>query len=299
MSNWDDLRFFLAVARDRTLAKAGRRLGVKVSTVHRRLASLEGEWGVELFDRMPSGHALTAQGEHLFKLAAQVESAVLMLQRELAEADRRRVIRLTTTDDLIEFLSPRVSAFCSSNQDIQVRVLVAERMLNLVQREADIAIRFADTPHKELIVKSLGKLAFALYASPAYVDRHGVLQEQPDFTGHGFIGGDGPLGNTPAMRWLMERVAPASIWSVCNTVSTMAAAAAGGMGIAPLPCIVGDRRADLIRVADPVPGTEVEPRLVYHVSLRKSPRVREFVDFLKAVFADHAQLLAGTGVQST
>lgn len=293
LRNWDDLRFFLAVGRWSTLAQASKTLSVEVSTVHRRLAALEGDWGVELFERTPSGHELTAQGKHLFEMATQVESAVSALQRELSETDKRRVIRLTTTDDFIEFLSPSVSRFCAASHDVQVRLLAAERVLNLVQREADIAVRFSQTNHKELVVKPLCTLAFALYASESYIQTHGSPAHEADLAVHGFIAAEGALGNLPIMRWLLDRVAPARVWSVCNTVSTIAAATAGGIGIGPLPCFVGDRHPGLVRVFGPVLGTDVESSLAYHVSLRKSERAQAFVKYLKQVFADNAALFAG------
>lgn len=293
LRNWDDLRFFLAVGRWNTLAQAARTLSVEVSTVHRRLAALEADWRVELFERTPAGHELTAHGKHLFEKATQVENAVSSLLRELSEADKRRVIRLTTTDDLIAFISPSISRFRTAREDVQVRLLATEHVLNLAQREADIAIRFAQTKHKELVVKPLCKVAFAMYASPGYVETYGTPAKGADFDAHGFIAAEGALGNLPIMRWLLERIAPSRVWSACNTVSTMASAAAGGIGIAPLPCFIGDRRHGLVRVFGPVPETDVEASLAYHVSLRKSERALAFVNYLKQVFAENADLFAG------
>ncbi len=117
--------------------------------------------------------------------------------------------------------------------------------------------------------------------------------EEKDFGQHGFIAAEGQLGNSPITKWLSERVATSNVWSVCNTMSTMAAAASGGIGIAPLPCFLGDTRTDLVRVSEPIPETEVEPVIAYHVSLRKSDRAQALVQYLKRVFAENEALFAG------
>ena len=261
--------------------------------MHRRLAALESGWGLALFERTPAGHELTPHGQVLFQRAEEVDRAVLALQSELSDVDKRRVIRLTTTDDIVEFLSPKIAQFCADNREVQVRLHTAEEALNLVQREADVAIRFIRGSHQELVVKPICTMAFGLYCSAFYLENHGPLTGPADFPVHGFIVAEGALGDTPIMKWLSERVSAAQIWSVCNTVSTMTAAASGGLGVAPLPCFVGDTRPDLVRVLGPIAGTEVKPLIAYHVALRKSERVQDFVTYLKRVFAEHEDLFAG------
>jgi len=294
IGNWDDLRYFLALGKSGTLAQAARSLGVKVSTVHRRLGGLETDWGVELFHRTPRGHKLTVRGQRLFDVALEVEASVGTLRTELLESDKRHVIRLTTTDDLIEFVSTKTQVFCGQNDKLQIRLLSTERMLNLVQREADIAIRFSQGEHQELVVKPLCTVAFALYASPLYLQTHGEVCGEQDLDKHGFITAEGALASAPIMQWLMERVAPSQIWSTCNTVATMAAVAGGGNGIAALPCFIGDGRPNLVRVMEPIAGTEATAYLAYHMALRRFDGFQKFTEYLKTVFAEHQALFSGT-----
>ncbi len=293
--NWDDIRFFVAVADAGTLAQASRDLGVKVSTVHRRLGSLEEQWNVQLFERTPKGHSPTPDGVRLLAGARRVHTAVLDLTAEVATLDRRSVIRLTATDDLLEFLSEHVAAFCADH-DIQVRLISGERVYNLAQREADVAIRFAAPTQDELVVRELGPMGFALYASPSYVDRFGAPSGADDFSDHRFAMGDETLADSAPFKWLAERVAPAQVVAVANTVSTLVAAARGGIGIAPLPCLVADPDRSLVRVHPPLDGVSVRPRLMYHYRSRSSPELQTFVAYLEEVFLARQSALAGNSV---
>jgi len=292
IQNWDDLRFFLAIAHAGTLAQAARDLGVKVSTVHRRLGSLEEQWSTRLFDRTPRGHVLTAAGESLLANADRVQGAVHDLSTAIAEVDPRRVLRLTATDDLIDFLSPHIAAFCA-NDAVQVRLMAGERVYNLAQREADVAIRFAPPDQDELVSRDLAPMAFALYASRKYVERHGAPSGLDDLHAHQFAIGDHELGESPPNRWLVERVAPSQVIVLANTVSTLAAAVRGGMGIAALPCFLADVDPALERVHPPIDEVSAQPRLMYHYRQRSSPALLRFVTFLEQAFADSRALFSG------
>jgi len=219
LQNWDDLRFFLAVARNSALARAARELGVEVSTVHRRIASLESALNVELFQRHSTGHRLTDQGKELFELAEKANGEVLSFERAANRDTGYQIITISATDDLITFLAPVLADYGDVKPQIRVRLLASEGIVNLTKREADIAIRFAQTSHKELVVKELCPLAFALYAAPKYIEKNGELKTLKLLSKHCFVGAEGELANAPALKWLIERISPYQVVCTTNSVA--------------------------------------------------------------------------------
>ena len=142
--NWDDLRSFLAVIERGSISGAAKFLNVNHSTVLRRLASLEKRVSARLFDRLPRGYELTAQGEELcFRLqgvSEQIDSA----QRSLSGRDLEvaGAIRITTTDTLTHrLLMPYLTEFRALNPEILIEIVINNTFLNLTRREADIAVR--------------------------------------------------------------------------------------------------------------------------------------------------------------
>ena len=158
--NWDDLRFALAVASGGSLAAGGRLLGVNHTTVLRRIAALEKRLGARLFDRLPSGYALTPLGEELIEAARGIDERINRLALKLAGADAgiSGLVRVTTTDTLAVSLLPEILAeLKAAHPAVEVELATSNLFVNLTRREADVAIRPADDPPPALFGGASGR----------------------------------------------------------------------------------------------------------------------------------------------
>ena len=141
MLDWDDLRYFLAVQRARTLAGASAKLGINATTVGRRLTALEDRMGARLFDRTPTGYLLTAAGQDLVERAERMESEALAAERTVVGADQRRggVVRVSVTEMLAtRFVTPQLARFHDAHPEITLELNCTTRSVHLGRREAII-----------------------------------------------------------------------------------------------------------------------------------------------------------------
>jgi len=284
MLDWDDLRFFLAVARHGSLSAAARALAVAQPTAGRRLAAFERRLGTKLFRRTPAGHALTPAGRAILQHAEGIELHVLTVERVAAgrDAGLEGVVRITSTEWFgRQVLAPVITQFCADHPGITVELCADVRLYNLAQREADVAVRLGAFAQREIVQRKLARVAFGLYAAPGYLAARGA----PDFArggeGHTLIAMTDALGAAfPDSAWLAE-VAPAARVA-CRTTSRDAQAALGvaGAGLVTLPRFLGDATAGLRGLAPPssVPGRDAW--LGVHRDTRATPRVRALADVL-------------------
>jgi DNA-binding transcriptional LysR family regulator len=286
--NWDDLRIFLAVARIGSLSGAARNLGVQHSTVSRRLQHLETSLGVRLLDKKRSGYELTPAGEDLRESALRMEREVLTVDGTLQGLDTnlRGPLRVTTVGNIASsFLMPMLSRFSSRYPEISVELSVSNADVSLPEREADIAIRVTNSPAETLIGKKIGTVASAVYGSRDYLERMRAQNETPKWIGVSCcdfhikwtrrLSGDEP-SNFRVDEPLITH----------ETVRQ-------GLGLAVLPCHMGDRDPDLRRYMDPPPEMDVDLWLLYHRDLKRSTRVHVFRDFIAGEFEAIGDLLQG------
>ena len=290
--NWDDLRLVLAVVRDGTLSGAARRLGVTHSTVFRRLGAIEQQIGVRLFERFRDGYVPTPAGETAAAAAARLEDEVLALERRLSGQDLRPsgVVRITTTDTLGTILMRHLPAMRELHPEIQFEVTISNAMANLSRREAEIAIRPTLDPPEILVGRRVADIAHAIYGSRAYLSRH----EEKDLSAHDWIALDDALESTVIGRWIRENLRAAHITCRVDALPALRDAALAGLGLALLPCYLGDPASGLRRLT---PKTLAEPRsalwLLTHDDLKHTARIRATLDFLVKAFASQRALLEG------
>lgn len=295
IESWDDVRFFLAVARSGSLSAAARELGVEHTTVARRIQSLEDDLESRLFDRQPRGYALTQVGEELVAIAARAEDAVVALQRRAAGADQslRGLIRLTTVGDLSPPLCEYLRTFYEQYPQIQLQMLTSDRVYRLTDREADVAIRAHRPQEPDVVGVRLVDIAAAPYASRAYLKRHGRPRRLRDLARHAIIGLDGSKSHVSTVRWINENVPPEKVIFTSNSFDAQLAAIRAGFGIGFTNCWLGDPDRDLIRLFRPMKVATFW--LAYHRDLRATARIRAFVDHVRACFVENADLFEGRG----
>ncbi|MDC3379137.1 LysR family transcriptional regulator [Planctomycetota bacterium] len=297
MKRWDDLRYFIEVARAGTLLGAARTLDVEPSTVQRRVAALEQEWATTLFARGPRGHTLTPAGEEVLVQARQVEDEIARLEALTTrqDAEPRGTVRLTCTDDLVALLAPDLATFSDQYPEIRCQLMVAERHLDLLTGEADVALRFdTSATHPQLEVEKVGTLAFAPYASRSYLNKFGRPRRLQDLSRHRVVlGGRELVSNVAAVRWLHERANPDRVASTANTFMTLLTATRAGLGVAVLPCFLGEPEPELVRLFRPIPKTRVTASLVHAVSSSRIQRVTLLLGALRAAFKRNRAALGG------
>jgi DNA-binding transcriptional LysR family regulator len=296
--DWNDLRYFLAIAREGTLAGAARELGVDATTVGRRLAALEAALGSRLVDRTPSGLALTDAGRGIRSAVEEMEALALAAERRASGEDARLegVVRITLTEAFaVEVLLPRLAPFRERHPGIELCFLTDYGSLDLARREADIAVRLTRPQEDTLVARKVGEIAIAPYAAGDYLERRGVPDPAHGFAGHDVIGYVDAAAKWPEARWLAEAAASAHVAVRCNSVLSVVAATAAGLGVGVMPCLCGDREPGLRRVAPLIASLRRDIWLVVHQDLQHNARVRATLHFLAELIHRERPLLSGEG----
>jgi DNA-binding transcriptional LysR family regulator len=284
MYEWSDLRIFLAVVRDGSALAASKSLGVNQTTVNRRLQALERDLGLILFDRQTRGHSLTEHGKSLLGTAQKVadrandlNSAAERLRRVIAG-----VVRVTSPEETANsVIIPIAAAFQSIYPRVSVEQVAANRRLDIVHGEADLAVRNGSHPDDpRLIAKRLPDFAWTLYCTQTYADNHGMPSDMSHVAAHDYVGYvDGP-SNWSAYIWFVDQAKPTRLVSRSNTVTNMKAMVKSSVGVGLLPCFVADPEPDLIRCFAPMRQLDAESWMLTSPEALSSPQVRAFIDFL-------------------
>jgi len=288
---WGDVRYFLALARAGSLSAASRRLGVEHTTVSRRVDALESALGTRLFDRLPRGWRLTAEGERLVEDAARLEEEALAFARRAAgDAGVAGPVTVSAPPFLAnQFLAPRLGPFLAAHPGIVLTLVGEKRAALLGQREADLVLRLSRPTEHGAVARRVGTMAFGLYTAPSYL----AGRRPEDWV---FLGDDESSGELPQHRWMLAFAGPRPLVLRSNDMTTLFQAARAGTGIAALPCFVGEGDAGLTCVEadrDGIGSREIW--LGIHEDLRRSPRLRLAMDAIADIFARERRLLEGAG----
>jgi DNA-binding transcriptional LysR family regulator len=284
MFDWNDLRYFVAVARHGSALAAAKALQVDPSTVQRRLQALEQRLGRPLLERLPSGSQLTSFGRSLLPQAQAVERAVQAMEQQVAALGRdvTGVVRVTCPEPIVLRLtgSLLLERFHALHPGLRVEFVISDRYVDLSKGEADVALRSGDTDDGDLVGRKIADSLWAVYASATYVQRHGRPGSVDDLDAHAWVAFDESMANHRASAWL-RRVAPdARIAASANSVLGAVYSAKAGLGLAALPTAIGDAEPDLVRVLGPVDELTRIWRILAHPDARATPRVAAFFDFI-------------------
>jgi DNA-binding transcriptional LysR family regulator len=262
--------------------------------VFRRLGAIEQKLGARLFERFRDGYAPTSAGETAAMSAARLEDEVLTLERKLSGEDLRPsgTVRLATTDTFGALLMRHLPTMRALHPEIQLEITISNAMANLTRREAEIAIRPTPEPPEFLVGRRVADIAHAIYGSPAYLSR----RRGKDLSALDWIGLDDALASTVIACWMHEHMRAARVSCRVDALLTLRDAAAAGLGLALLPCYLGDLASGLRRVT---PQALPEPRsalwLLTHDDLKRTARIRATLDFLAKALASERALLEGKG----
>jgi DNA-binding transcriptional LysR family regulator len=290
---WDDVRFFLAVARAGSLSGAARALGVGHVTVGRRITLLEKRLGVTLVNRTPEGFATTSAGQAILRECMAMESAAMGLERVVAGRDSLVAgsVRVTTTEALAyQLVAPAIAALHETHPELRVDLITAVRSFDITRREADVAVRFARPSASELVCRKLGDVTFSLYASKHYLAKKGVPKQGQGLADFDLITFTGtPTAMSPA--FMGESLEGARISLRCDNALIQLRAAASKGGIAEAACFLGDSAPDLVRVWPDKAPTRRAVWLIMHQDMRRAARIRAVANAITEAFRRQRRIL--------
>lgn len=283
MFDWNDLRHLLAVARHGSTLAAAKALGVNQSTVQRRLVALERALDCSLVERHPTGHRLTEIGQQLCAHAERIEHEAIAIARHVASSDKGMVGRIRMTCSTVVgqrlMTSGLIEEFNARHPGLTVEFIMSERVLSLANGDADLAIRGGDPTDETLIGKKVADIAWGLYASRAYVQRHGAPASAEELSRHSIIGFVDGMAEHRAARWLRSKAPRTQIHAECGNVPSAFLAVKTGACLGPLPMLLADMDDELLCVLGPIRDLSYPMYLLTHRDLRRVPRISAFFDF--------------------
>jgi DNA-binding transcriptional LysR family regulator len=276
--NWDNLRYVLMVANRGSISAAARELGVNRSTVLRRIDRFQQDLNCRIFKRSAEGYALTPEAEKMINAAREVESTLFNLQRQLAghELLLEGELRVTTTDTfMFSLLSGPLARFRQRHPHILIDLLVTNQVLDLSRHDADIAIRPTQKPDAGFVGRKLRDIQFAIYAAKSRrSDTPGNWRESD------WVGVTDSLHRSPIGSWFEQHLHAHQVVIRCDSLVAVRACAEEAMGMALLPCELGDQSPLLERIENAPVDLKTGLWLLTHPDLARSAKVSAFMDHL-------------------
>jgi DNA-binding transcriptional LysR family regulator len=287
--DWEDVRYFVALARHRSLSAAARSLRVNHATVSRRVAGLEAALGCALFDRGLDGYVLTHDGKAVLDQAvAMEEAASAVLRRVNTSSELTGLVRLTSGRTLAEwFLVERLDGLRSRHPTIDIELVGDVRLLSLARREADIALRFGAPKSSETAARRVGTITFGLFVASSLRDEPNAMARLP------LIGFDREEVSIAEAEWL-ERSFPGRRFAFRGSQPAQAAAARAGFGVALLPRYLAAGDPRLAEIVSDIPLLQREIWLLIRPELKTVRRIRAVADYLIEVFRREPRYFART-----
>ena len=293
--DWNDLRYLLAVHRHGSLARAAKELKVTKATASRRLAALESSLGTSLVERKPAGLVLTEAGRETIDAAERVDATVGSLKERLSlkdDAKPRGTVRLTAPQWIAaRYVIPALPQLAKQHPELDVQLVGTNQILNLAQREADVAIRNVRPKHKSLVARKVIALGGCVYASKLYLERRGVPRAPDALEGHDVLVYE-TLGGMPGFEWMRASAHGGRIAFRANDPEALVGAATAGLGLCAVPCLLGDPERTLDRVTS-LGFSRCDLFLVTHTETNKTPRVRAVTDFLGRLLSENRAAIEG------
>ena len=297
MGNWDDIRYFLAVARQGSVSGAAKALKVNHSTVSRRIAGLERSHGVQLFNRVRDGYEMSAAAFGIYEQAQAIEQQNLQISRTLFGEDSRLEgsINLTMPHDIFEYcLSDELSLFQKEHPAIQLNLTVTKGVRNLASREADIAIRLTPAPPDYLVGRQVAGLQHGIYGMKSDIAK---LMKSGAFSSEevSLVVWSGQAG---LPDWAHKHFPLAKVALQVDDLTSMYAAVKAGFGLARMPCYLPDSLQDplLEKLDISLPRSEWSVWVLNHVDLRKTARVQKLRHFLLEALERKKALFEGQAI---
>jgi DNA-binding transcriptional LysR family regulator len=294
--DWRALQDVVTVAETGSLSAASRRLNVSQPTVGRRIEQLEQQLGAVLFTRTAQGLLLTELGESIIENAKRMQEEALTIERLATGANQQLqgVVRLSLIEDIgIFWLPKKLAEFHKQFPQLSVEVNIDNKNVNLLRREADVAVRLARPEQPDLICRKAGRFRMALYASKEYLAQNGTPKRLADLRDHYLIGFDPAMGYSKSRIKLESLFTQQNIRHRSNSHMEMIEATRSGIGCSVLSCLIADSHEELVRLYPGKVYHDQDIWLVTHSEIHKNARIRAMFDFLVQAFDEDADSFTG------
>jgi len=268
--DWDDLRLFLAVARQGGLAAAADSSGKSAPTLGRRMLALERRLGKDLFERLPRGYVLTDQGQQLLQIVENIQHSIEPFAATKNSANRR--VKISAGTWTTQWLCQQISELIHDNS-VTLQFISANHDLDISHREAVIGIRNKRPTHPSLAVRQTRTVNFAIYAANTDVKTWAIS-----------------LGHTPSARWVRENVDETQRVEITDPRTGLDMAIAGLTKVV-LPTFVGNSTSGLVQISENIKELEHKQWLVTHHEERHLPEVRQVLNKLHKVLSESTNQL--------
>ncbi|MCO6180128.1 LysR family transcriptional regulator [Ciceribacter sp. RN22] len=294
---WDDLQYFLAVARTGQLSTAARQLRTSHATVSRRIDRLEFALKVKLFERNPRGYVLTGMGQRFVETAEKMEQETERLQADLAGGGsaQRGVVRLSAPEGFANFFfTGTLQTFAAALPNISLELVTIQQIMALSRKEADLAVVLDPPKAGPYFSEKLCDYRLKIYGTRAYLESRGAPRSRDDLLDHAFIGYIEDMIFAPGLDYLGDihpRIKP---HFQSSSIFAQLTATRNGLGLCVLPIFIAERYPELEVVLE----DEVELLRHYwitcHRDLRQVGRVRSVIEFLRASVRESMDAFLGT-----
>ena len=299
MINWDDTRFVLALARSGSIRAAAKTLVVNHTTVSRRISALEKQLSARLFERTPSGFVLTASGKVVSQAAEEMENLILGSQARIEGADRelKGEIHIQIPDIFDFWVCEHISQFSIKHPELDIHLDSVTDLADLSRREADLVLRFSESPPEDMVGQKVCRMPIAVYAG---IDHFHTLKQLPNIAGevddimlpegYPWIRWAKRFANTPVERWT-ERVSQTSTnVTRVNSYQTLTNLIRNGAGIGCLCPWFADNDAGLRRLTPFVGEAAMDVWVLIHPDLRGVRRIKAIKDLFIGIFQGNPNL---------
>lgn len=280
--SWDDLRYLLAVHRDKSFLAAGKALGVAASTVARRVETLERKLGRTIVHRGNDGTRLDPDALRLVALAEELELGLASLVRARPETDVSGCVRISLSEGFVRPVVPALARLGAKYPALAVELIAESRLADLARGEADIGMRIVRSTSPAIVSKFMGRAATGLFASRDYVARRlpSAKLARDAAPHHDWIGLDSSLERMPQEQW-MRQYGARRFGFRSNSAVAIEHAVVAGMGIALLTEVQGASFPALVQLDLEKPPPHVDVFLAFHRDAKKTPRTRVVVKELE------------------
>jgi len=280
--NWENIKYFIALAKEKQLKKAAASLKSNHTTVYRRICQFEEEYNLRLFERTPTGYFLTAQGEALFNsvsgLEGQMDTVFSSLQG--LENTLKGEICITTTPSLaMLFMADIIQKFQEKWPDLVIDLRVSHQIYNLSKREADIAIRPATDVPLHLMGRRVGAVNFGVFRSTRYKTKINKSKFMDEIDRHKFIVLSEELGHLSSRHWLDKVINEQHIACRVDRLTSLSELCSQGLGLAVLPLYYSGFYPDLELVYQPEEFIGNDIWVLTHKNMSRTPKIKVCTEF--------------------
>ncbi|MEO9599038.1 LysR family transcriptional regulator [Parasphingorhabdus sp.] len=290
--DWEDVKTFRAVMEAGTVRAAAKQLRVHHSTVSRRIEQLEKSIDSRLFERRPEGYFPTVSGEELARVAGRFSEELFAVERHIAGRDNELSgnLKVTMAEPFaLTIFGDRIPEFCAAYPGLDLEIITSFDLLDVARREADIAIRMDNNPPETLVGKRLFAYCSSIYASPDYLAKQDFENRPEDAR---WLGGND--GGSRFPDWTQDtEYARVPVWGNFASIGLQVQLAQAAMGLIMVPCLGADGVPGLVRATDRDPMPSRDIWILTHEDLRRTARVRAFMDFAEMVLRENKDALQG------